>query len=159
MFSVLNELPEIKSWNYRLQNSTYRNPLKPFQLILSRHNIFIFTRMELFPIERKYPAGFQYVPDFITTEEEDYLLDAIGRIALHTFNFHGFEAKRRVASFGYDYSFSNRTLTKGEPIPTAFDPLLSKVSLRLNIPKEEFVELLVTEYPLGSVINWQWVYR
>jgi alkylated DNA repair dioxygenase AlkB len=108
----------------------------------------------LFPIEQTYPSGFSYADDFISHEEEQQLLKEIEKIELHTFLFQGYEAKRKVASFGYDYSFDNRKLTKGKDIPIAFDDLISKVSVHLQIEKEAFVELLVTEYPIGSVINW-----
>jgi alkylated DNA repair dioxygenase AlkB len=78
----------------------------------------------------------------------------IRSVELHTFIFQGYEAKRRVASFGYDYSFTNRQLTKGKPIPHEFDFLIRRVAAHLNILQENFVELLLTEYPVGSVINW-----
>ena len=61
------------------------------------------VRMDtLFPIDPGYPQGFSYVRDFIDQAEEELLLKAISEIELHTFLFQGYEAKRRVASFGYD---------------------------------------------------------
>jgi alkylated DNA repair dioxygenase AlkB len=110
--------------------------------------------MELFPITKMLPSGFSYEPDFITVDEEADLVDYIGKIQLHTFKFQGFEAKRRVASFGYDYSFESRAISPGASIPANFDPLAAKVASYLQIEKIAFVELLVTEYPIGSVINW-----
>ncbi|HEX8041916.1 MAG TPA: alpha-ketoglutarate-dependent dioxygenase AlkB [Chryseosolibacter sp.] len=108
----------------------------------------------LFPPVPVYPPGFTYVPDFLTEEEEQQLIREISGIELHAFNFHGYEAKRRVASFGYDYRFDQRSLVKGREIPGAFQNLVGKVASKTGISKEEFVELLVTEYPEGSVINW-----
>ncbi|HEX8515009.1 MAG TPA: alpha-ketoglutarate-dependent dioxygenase AlkB [Bacteroidia bacterium] len=108
----------------------------------------------LFSIEPSYPKGFSYYPDFINREEEEKLLQLISGLSLHTFMFRGYEAKRKVASFGYDYHFDNRSLSKGTPIPDGFLPLLSKVAGFLSVPAPEFTELLVTEYPPGSVINW-----
>lgn len=78
----------------------------------------------------------------------------MSNIALRTFLFQGYEAKRRVATFGYDYSFEKRSLTKGEDIPPAFDGLIREVGRITGVGKEAFAELLVTEYPVGSVINW-----
>jgi len=66
----------------------------------------------LFPVETAFPEGFIYYLDFITREEEQDLLETISKIELHSFLFQGFEAKRRVASFGYDWSFEKRTLSK-----------------------------------------------
>ncbi|MDB5191084.1 MAG: alpha-ketoglutarate-dependent dioxygenase AlkB [Segetibacter sp.] len=108
----------------------------------------------LFPIEPNYPPGFSYTPDFITAEEETQLLKAIQDIQLHNFNFQGYTANRKIASFGYDYSFDNRTLSKGKPIPSSFNFLIERISEKLAIQAQQFAELLVTEYPIGSVINW-----
>jgi alkylated DNA repair dioxygenase AlkB len=68
--------------------------------------------------------------------------------------FHGYIANRKTASFGYDYSFENRSLTKGKDIPQSFSFLLEKVSAHLSINTHDFEELLVTEYSPGTVINW-----
>ena len=110
--------------------------------------------MELFPDDHALPAGFSYRPEFITAREEQQLLTAIADIELHVFNFRGYEAKRRVASFGYHYSFEARKLSEGRPIPPVFDWLIQNVSTVTKIESEAFAELLVTEYPPGSVINW-----
>jgi alkylated DNA repair dioxygenase AlkB len=108
----------------------------------------------LFPIEPIFPEGFDYYSDFITDQEERSLYQEIQKIELHTFNFQGYEAKRKVASFGYDYSFDKKSLSKGKDIPSVFHPLINKVALKLDIDQEHIAELLVTEYPVGSVINW-----
>ena len=108
----------------------------------------------LFPIEPNYPEGFIYLPDFLTEQEEQELIAAVKDVELNTFLFQGFEAKRKVASFGYDYSFDKRSLSKGKDIPPQFNFLIEKVATHLSLNKNEFAELLVTEYPVGSVINW-----
>jgi alkylated DNA repair dioxygenase AlkB len=108
----------------------------------------------LFPLAPVMPPGFIYEPHFLDAAEEQYLLEEISKIQLHTFLFQGYEAKRRVASFGYDYSFDKRSLSKGKDIPQAFDSLIDKVARYTMTPKDDFAELLVTEYPPGSVINW-----
>jgi alkylated DNA repair dioxygenase AlkB len=109
----------------------------------------------LFPDEFPvFPPGFKYLPNFLTVEQETDLLEIISHLQLHTFIFQGFEARRKVASFGYDYHFQNRELKKGEPIPSAFKPLISKVSALIKKEPAEIDELLVTEYPPGAVINW-----
>jgi alkylated DNA repair dioxygenase AlkB len=108
----------------------------------------------LFPLKTSYPPGFSYLPDFLTVKEEAQLLEIMPALDFHTFLFQGYEAKRRVVSFGYDYSFDKRTLTKGNEIPAIFHPLVAKVAQDVKRPFEDFGELLVTEYPVGSVINW-----
>jgi alkylated DNA repair dioxygenase AlkB len=107
----------------------------------------------LFPLQPKYPDGFIYAPDFLTADEEEDLLHEISRIPLHTFLFQGYEAKRKVASFGYDYSFDQRSISKGREIPSEFEWLIRKVN-DFSGGTRNFAELLITEYPVGSVINW-----
>jgi alkylated DNA repair dioxygenase AlkB len=108
----------------------------------------------LFPVENILPEGFRYYPDFITIDEEEKLIVEIRSLDLHPLIFQGYEAKRKVASFGYDWDFQHRTLSKGKAVPSSFTFLLNKVALKFSIDPEKIAELLVTEYPVGSVINW-----
>jgi alkylated DNA repair dioxygenase AlkB len=108
----------------------------------------------LFPIETFLPQGLQYFPGFITASEEMTLLEEISKLDLSPMKFHAYEAKRKTAGFGYDWSFESRTLSKGTPIPPAFNFLLDKVARQMSIEPPGFGAMLVTEYPVGSVINW-----
>ncbi len=108
----------------------------------------------LFPLDIPYPPGFSYFPEFITAEEEKLLLEEISRTHLHAFIFQGFTAKRKVASFGFDYSFDKKQLVPGKSIPAGFNFLLEKVAQKLSIPANDFGELLVIEYPQDAVMNW-----
>ncbi|HVG12128.1 MAG TPA: alpha-ketoglutarate-dependent dioxygenase AlkB [Flavisolibacter sp.] len=110
--------------------------------------------LTLFPEESIFPAGFTYEECFLCKEEEEALIHAIRGLELQQFIFQGYEAKRKVASFGWDWNFENRTLNKGAAIPQAFLPLLEKVSHHLGIAAGKIAELLVTEYEKGTVINW-----
>lgn len=109
---------------------------------------------ELFPISLNLPSGFVYKEGFINHEEEQQLVRFMNTVQLRPLMFQGFEAKRKVASFGYDYNFEHKELSKGEAIPNEIKWLIAKVSTELSIPEENFVEVLFTEYPVGSVINW-----
>jgi alkylated DNA repair dioxygenase AlkB len=108
----------------------------------------------LFPVSPAYPPGFTYIPGFITETDEADLCNEISKIELHTFTFQGFEAKRKVASFGYDYSFEKAKLSKGKDIPPSFNRIIKLVADQISVNSEAFAELLVTQYPVGSVINW-----
>jgi len=108
----------------------------------------------LFDVQPAFPPGFSYHPDFITEQEESDLCAKIQGIELNNMIFQGFEAKRKTASFGYDYSFDKRKVSKGKEIPQIFDFLIEKVARHLSIKPLVFEELLITEYPPGSVINW-----
>jgi alkylated DNA repair dioxygenase AlkB len=108
----------------------------------------------LFPIEPEFPEGFSYATEFISVEEEQMLCGFLSTLSFQTFLFHGYEAKRRVVNYGYDYHFTSRSISKGEPIPEIFHFLINRIAQHLNIAPEEFQKILVTEYPPGSVINW-----
>jgi alkylated DNA repair dioxygenase AlkB len=108
----------------------------------------------LFPIEKKLVSGLTYTDQFLAADEHKALLDYAQTFTLHTFLFQGYEAKRKVVSFGYDYNFKNRKLKNGSPIPDGFTSLIEKVTAKVGIAGNEFAELLITEYPVGSVINW-----
>jgi hypothetical protein len=116
-------------------------------------NIRELDMATLFDVAPVFPDGFEYFPTFITPTEETAMIAAIAGLALHSMIFHGHTAKRKVASFGYDYSFTSRTLSEGKPIPNAFHSLVKKVGDKLSVSPGDFAELLVTEYPPGSVIN------
>lgn len=108
----------------------------------------------LFPAEPVFPQGFMYVPDFITVEEEKNLINEVSKVEVQNFMFQGYTANRKTASFGYDYSFDKKSLMKGKDIPSVFNSLIKKVSEKIHAAPDKFAELLVTEYPVGSVINW-----
>jgi alkylated DNA repair dioxygenase AlkB len=108
----------------------------------------------LFPISPQFPEGFSYVPQFISEAEEANLISTIQHLELSAFVFQGYEAKRRVASFGVDWSFEHQKLKRGKPFPHAFLPLVQKVATHLSLEVSSISELLVTEYPQNSVINW-----
>lgn len=108
----------------------------------------------LFDIAPDLPEGFSYFPDFLSEEEEMQLVALIRRYPLKNMIFRGFEAKRKVLSFGYDYQFDNRQLTESLPVPEDFQPLIGKVGEKLGIAPAAFVKLLLTEYETGTVINW-----
>lgn len=110
--------------------------------------------LTLFPTQPVFPEGFYYVPDFISPGEETALLNVVRTLPLHPLIFQGFEAKRKVKSYGYDYNFDTRQITAGETIPQEFALLLGRVADSLSVTAAEIAEVLVTEYPPGSVINW-----
>lgn len=110
--------------------------------------------LSLFPDHKTYPAGFQYVPDFITADQEQLLVSLIAGYPLKPMIFHGYEAKRKTISFGYDYHFDSGTLSRGAPIPTEFQAIITQVAEHLGIDSPSVAEVLLTEYPVGAVINW-----
>ncbi|MDB5202970.1 MAG: 2OG-Fe(II) oxygenase [Ferruginibacter sp.] len=108
----------------------------------------------LFDIEPRLPEGFTYQPEFISKEEEEHLLQIISSLEMKQMQFHQYEAKRRVISFGQGWSFTEQQLKEGPPIPSDFLFLIKKIAAQRSIDCEEIAQMLITEYPPGAIINW-----
>jgi alkylated DNA repair dioxygenase AlkB len=98
--------------------------------------------------------GFRYEPDVITPAEETTLLDEIARVELRPFVFRGVQTRRRVAQFGFGYSFGKRSLTDAPPLPDFLCPLAERVAGLAGVRADQFGEALITEYPVGAGIGW-----
>ena len=100
------------------------------------------------------PEGFLYRPSLLTEAEQGQLLDHIRTLQFRAFDFHGFQAKRRVIEFGYHYDFDQRAATAADTIPAFLLPLRNKAAEFAGVAAEELVEGIITEYPLGAAIGW-----
>jgi len=100
------------------------------------------------------PEGFLYRRSLLTDDEQRDLLESIQGLNFRAFDFHGFEAKRRVIEFGYHYDFDERSATPAAPIPAFLLPVRSKAAEFAGIPAEDLVEGIITEYPPGAPIGW-----
>jgi hypothetical protein len=62
---------------------------------------------DLFDGSTKVPDGFIYHPSFIAEAEEQELIRDIQKLHLMAFKYYQFTAKRRTASFGWQYEFGS----------------------------------------------------
>jgi alkylated DNA repair dioxygenase AlkB len=108
----------------------------------------------LFDIAPVLPPGFNYYPNFITEAEEAQLMKLVAQFELQQMKFHEYEAKRKVINFGQGWSFTEQKLKQGNAIPAEFAFIVDRIAKQLSIPNELIVQFLITEYPVGSVINW-----
>jgi alkylated DNA repair dioxygenase AlkB len=101
-----------------------------------------------------FPQGFRYFEDAITPEQESSLLSQIAGLPFKEFQFHGFEGKRRVVSFGWRYDYSQNRALPADPIPdfliNAYHQIQSTAGFRLP----GLQQALVTEYAPGAPIGW-----
>lgn len=100
------------------------------------------------------PEGLRYELDFITREEEAGLLDAIGRLALEEAKYKSFRARRRTASFGFDYDFDTYRLGPAPELPPFLSPLREKAAALIGVQAQAFAHALVTEYRPGTELGW-----
>jgi alkylated DNA repair dioxygenase AlkB len=110
----------------------------------------------LFPMppSRAVPPGFFYCPDAICSEDERRLLQRIADLPFKEFQFHGFEGKRRVVSFGWRYDFSEHKALPADPIPDCLLELHRNVQAGTGFGLPDLAQVLVTEYSPGAPIGW-----
>lgn len=111
-------------------------------------------QLSLFNVESGLPDCFRYRPNLIDDGEESALVTGIERLPFRAFQFHGFEGKRRVVSFGWRYDFREAKLRKAEPIPEIFHSIRAKAASFAGLDPGAFEQLLVTEYEPGAAIGW-----
>jgi alkylated DNA repair dioxygenase AlkB len=112
------------------------------------------SQQELFAGESALPSGLVYVPGFLSEAEERHLLHGIAALDLREAQYKEFTAKRRVASFGAGYDFTENELTPAPEIAQFLRPLREKVGAWLGIAPEAFGYALVAEYRPGTQLGW-----
>lgn len=113
----------------------------------------------LFDFPRDHPAGLVYQPEFLSTEEERALVAAIEPLPLREAIFREYTAKRRVVHFheGADaprYDDGSADMVASGPLPAFLVSLRERVARRLDLPPQDFVHALVSEYRPGTPIGW-----
>jgi alkylated DNA repair dioxygenase AlkB len=100
------------------------------------------------------PEGFAYRPEVISPEVESRLLAEIARLPFQPFQFHGFEGKRRVVSFGWRYDFSAHKALPADPIPSFLREVCYEVQAASGFVLPCVEQVLITEYAPGAQIGW-----
>jgi alkylated DNA repair dioxygenase AlkB len=100
------------------------------------------------------PEGFRYQQDAVPKEMQDELLRQIPKLPFKAFNFHGFEGKRRVISFGWKYDFDTEALRQADDIPGFLLPLRQLAAEFAGLPPGLLQHVLVSEYDVGAPIGW-----
>jgi alkylated DNA repair dioxygenase AlkB len=100
------------------------------------------------------PEGFRYQPDFLSREEESFLLQNLKRLPFKEFEFHGFKGKRCVVSFGWRYDFNGGGLTKTEDMPDFLAYTRVKAERFAALAPGKLQQVLMTEYKEDAAIGW-----
>jgi alkylated DNA repair dioxygenase AlkB len=100
------------------------------------------------------PDGMRYERDFLSTAEEQSLIEIVSAMPLKEMNYRGYTARRRVLSFGGSYDFQAHQLNAAPPIPESLEPLRGKVARWLGVAPEAFTQVLVAEYREGTPLGW-----
>jgi alkylated DNA repair dioxygenase AlkB len=100
------------------------------------------------------PEGLVYRPDFLNLQEEAELVSRLAALPFEAFQFHGFEGRRRVVSFGWRYDFNEGGLKRAEPFPDWLRPLAQRAAAFAGVAPNAFTHALLTEYAPGAGIGW-----
>jgi alkylated DNA repair dioxygenase AlkB len=110
--------------------------------------------MDLFDLPPEGPPGFKYRADIVTPDEERALLARLEGLEFQPFQFHGYEGRRRVVSFGLRYDFGGGGLKDAEPMPDWLAPLRDRAAAFAGLPGAVFEHVLINEYREGAPIGW-----
>ena len=110
----------------------------------------------LFPtsVDPALPPGLLYRPDVLTRDDEGPRLARIADLPFKEFQFHGFEGKRRVVSFGWRYDFSEHKALPADTIPDFLLETHRRVQAASGFALPDLAQVLITEYAPGAPIGW-----
>jgi alkylated DNA repair dioxygenase AlkB len=100
------------------------------------------------------PEGFQYRPDFIDPAAEQSLIGELQKLEFSPFQFHGFEGKRRVVSFGWRYDFNGGGLKQTDEFPRFLVPVRDAAAEAFGLESSSLEQALLIEYGPGASIGW-----
>jgi alkylated DNA repair dioxygenase AlkB len=100
------------------------------------------------------PEGFVYRPDFLSPKEEAELVAWLGTLPFKPFQFRGFEGRRRVVSYGWQYDFTRSHLTQADDVPAELSPVRARAASFAGLAPDELQQCLLNEYLPGAPIGW-----
>ncbi len=100
------------------------------------------------------PEGFAYQPGFLSVEEEAELAAWLATLPFQAFLFRGYEGKRRVVSFGWQYDFTRSHLVKADDMPAALADVRARAAAFAGLAADDLQQCLLNEYLPGAPIGW-----
>ena len=100
------------------------------------------------------PGRFPYRPDLIDQETERSLIGELQKFEFSPFQFHGFEGKRRVVSFGWRYDFNGGGLQTTDTFPLFLIPIRDAAAAAFGLEGASLEQALLIEYGPGASIGW-----
>jgi DNA oxidative demethylase len=98
--------------------------------------------------------GLRYLPQWITTQEEQELHAHIHVLSFSEVRMHGVTARRQVVHFGWSYGYDSWQITPTIPIPSWLSPIRERAASLIGVPAEAVEEVLISRYAPGAGIGW-----
>jgi len=102
----------------------------------------------------RLPPGFVYRPEFIGRDEEAALAAWLKTLPFEPFLFRGFEGKRRVISFGWQYDFTRSHLIRADGMPAELAAVRTRAAALVDVAPQDLQQCLINEYLPGAPIGW-----
>src|SRR5690606_359825 len=103
----------------------------------------VVMQADLFAASPRLPEGFVYQPEFLPPDEEAALLQVVRTLPLEEAKYKEYTARRRTASYGSQYDFSENKVLAAPPLPAYLFPLRARVAAWVCVEPEQFVHALV----------------
>jgi alkylated DNA repair dioxygenase AlkB len=100
------------------------------------------------------PEGMRYREDFLAPAEEADLIGRLAGLPFEPFQFRGYEARRRVVSFGWKYDFTRTKLERVEDMPAWLTPVRDRAEAFAGVAPGSLQHVLLNEYLPGAPIGW-----
>ncbi len=108
----------------------------------------------LFEPEPEGPEGLVYRRAFLSADEEAELAAWLVTLPFQAFQFRGYEGRRRVVSFGWQYDFTRSHLLKADDIPNELMAVRSRAAELAGHRPQDLQQVLLNEYQPGAPIGW-----
>jgi alkylated DNA repair dioxygenase AlkB len=112
------------------------------------------TQASLFDLAPDLPEGFVYRPGFVSPTQERGLASWLETLPFKAFQFHGFEGRRQVVSFGWQYDFSRSHLLKADDVPAELLPLRERAAALAGHKPQDLQQVLINKYEPSAPIGW-----
>jgi alkylated DNA repair dioxygenase AlkB len=120
------------------------------------------------------PEGFLYRNHFLTEAEESELLTIFQGLDFAAYDYHGYQAKRRVVRYGVNYDINTSALTDARPIPDYLLGIRARAAEFTGLTRagsstggtsgagvtapevspDNLVQAMISEYSPGTPIGW-----
>lgn len=101
------------------------------------------------------PEGFLYRDEFLSEPEEAGLLRMFRGLDFTAYDYHGYQAKRRIVRYGVNYEINLReTNETAPPIPEFLIGIRERAAEFAGVPAADLVQAMVSEYSVGTPIGW-----
>jgi alkylated DNA repair dioxygenase AlkB len=111
-------------------------------------------QLALFETPPALPEGFVYRPEFVSEPEARDLVARVGELPFEPYQFRGFDARRRVHSFGWRYDQGRAGLVQASEMPDWLRPLRDRAAAFAGVAPQDFAHVLINEYREGAPIGW-----